>query len=61
MRRGREWYVGLPDISDELNAVAETSVSFPEDVCNRVKKNLTSFEKDHFSPKNVMPERLCSA
>ena len=44
MRRGREWYVGLPDINDELNAVAETSVSFPEDVCNRVKKNLTSFE-----------------
>ena len=26
-----------------------------------MKKNLTSFEKEHFSPKNVMPERLCSA
>ena len=44
-----------------MNAVAETSVSSPEDVCNRMKKNLTSFEKEHFSPKNVMPERLCSA
>ena len=51
----------LPNVSDELNAVAETSVSSPEDVCNRMKKNLTSFEKEHFSPKNVMPERLCSA
>ena len=54
----------LRNVSDELNAgisVAETSVSTPEDVCNRIKKNLTSFEKGHFSPKNVMPERLCSA
>ena len=54
----------LPHVSDELNAgvsVAETSVSTSEDVCNRIKKNLTSFEKEHFSPKNVMPERLCSA
>ena len=51
----------LPNVSDELNAVAETSVSVPEDVCNRMKKNLTSFEKEHFSPKNVMPEGLCSA
>ena len=25
------------------------------------KKNLTSFEKEHFCPKNVMPERLCYA
>ena len=53
----------LPNVSDELNAgvsVAETSVSTPEHVCNRIKKNLTSFEKEHFSPKNVMPERLCS-
>ena len=49
------------NFSSELNAVAETSVSSPEDVCNRMKKNLTSFEKEHFSPKNVMPERLCSA
>ena len=31
------------------------------DVCNRIKKNLTGFEREHFSPKNVMPERLCSA
>ena len=54
----------LPNVSDELSAdvsVAEASVSTPEDVCNRIKKNLTSFEKEHFSPKNVMPERLCSA
>ena len=54
----------LHNVSDELNAgvsVAETSVSTSEDVCNRIKKNLTSFEKEHFSPKNVMPERLCSA
>ena len=50
----------LNNASDELNAVAETSVSSPEDVCNRIKKNLTSFEKEHFSVKNVMPERLCS-
>ena len=34
----------LPNVSDELNnAVAETSVSSPEDVCDRIKKNLTSF------------------
>ena len=35
----------LPNVSDELNAgvsVAETSVSTPEDVCNRIKKNLTT-------------------
>ena len=51
----------MPNVSDELNAVAETSVSSPEDVCNRIRKNLTSFKKEHFSPKNVMPERLCSA
>ena len=51
----------LPNVSDELNAVAETSVSVPEDVCNRMRKNLTSFEKEHFSPKNVMPEGLFSA
>ena len=44
----------LPNVSDELNAVAETSVSSPEDVCNRLKKNLPSFEKEHFSPKNVI-------
>ena len=50
----------LPNVSDELNAVAETSVSSPEDVCNRMKKYLTTFEKEHFSPKNVMPDRLCS-
>ena len=50
----------LPNVSDELNAVAETSVSSPEDVYNRMKKYLTSFEKEHFSPKNVMPDRLCS-
>ena len=33
----------LPNVSDELNAVTETPVSFPEDVCDRMKKNLTSF------------------
>ena len=28
----------LPNVSNELNAVAETSVSSPENVCNRMKK-----------------------
>ena len=45
----------LPNVGNESNAVAETSVSSPENVCNRMKKNLTSFEKNIFSPKNVMP------
>ena len=27
----------LPNVSDEFNAVAETSVSSPEDVCKRIK------------------------
>ena len=29
----------LPNVSNELNAVAETSVSSPENVCNRMKKS----------------------
>ena len=56
--------VDLLNVDDTTNAgasVSEVSVSAPEDVCNRIKKNLTDFEKEHFSPKNVMPERLCSA
>ena len=28
----------LPNVSNESNAVAETSVSSPENVCNRMKK-----------------------
>ena len=54
----------LRKVDEVLNAgasVSEAYVSTPEDVCNRIKKNLTGFEKEHFSPKNVMPERLCSA
>ena len=35
-------------------------VSFPV-IRTPLKKNLTSFEKEHFCPKNVMPERLCFA
>ena len=45
----------LPNVGDVSNAsvfVAEASVSTPEDVCNRTKKNLTGLEKEHFSPKN---------
>ena len=45
----------LLNVSNESNAVGETSVSSPENVCNRMKKSLTSFKQDHFSPKNVMP------
>ena len=29
----------------------KASVSTPEDVCNRIKKNLTGLEKEHFSPR----------
>ena len=49
----------LPNVDDVSNAgvfLAEASVSTPEDVCNRIKKNLIGFEKDT-SPKSVMPER----
>ena len=28
----------LPNVSNELNAVAKTSLSSPENVCNRMKK-----------------------
>ena len=39
------------DVSLACVSVAEASVSTPEDVCNRIKKNLTGFEKDtSFSP-----------
>ena len=44
----------LPNVDDESNtgvSVPEASVSTPEDVCNRVKKNLTGFEKDIFLPR----------
>ena len=51
----------VDDVSNGCASVSEASVSTLEDVCNRIKKNLTCFEKEHFSPKNVMPERLCSA
>ena len=51
----------VDDVSNAGASVPEASVSTLEDVCNRIKKNLTGFEKEHFSPKNVMPERLCSA
>ena len=53
----------LPNVDDVSNAsasVSEVSVSTPENVCNRIKKNLAGFEVEHFSPKNVMRERLCS-
>ena len=49
----------LPNVDDVSNAgvsVTEASVSTPEDVCNRIKKNLIGFEKDTFLP-SVMPER----
>ena len=54
----------LPNVDDVSNAgvsVPEACVSTPEDVYNRIKKKLTGVEKEHLSPKNVMPERLCSA
>ena len=51
----------VDDVSNAGAPVSEASVSTPEDVWNRIKKNLTGFEKECFSSKNVMPERLCSA
>ena len=39
------------DVSLACVSVAEASVSTPEDVCNRIKKNLTGFEKDTFLPR----------
>ena len=53
----------LPNVDDVSNAVAsvpKASVS-TSDVGNRIKKNLTGFEKEHFPPTNVMPKRLYSA
>ena len=44
----------FPNADDVLLAcvsVADASVSTPEDVCNRIKKNLTVFEKDTFLPR----------
>ena len=38
----------VDDVSLACVSVAEASVSSPEDVCNRIKKNLTGFEKDTF-------------
>ena len=49
----------LPNVNDVSNAggsVGEASVCTSEDACNRIKKHLIGFEKEHFSPKNVMPE-----
>ena len=43
-----------PNVDDESNAgasVPKASVSTPEDVRNRIKKNLTGLEKEHFSPR----------
>ena len=53
----------LPNVDDVSNAgasVAEASVSAPEDVFNRIKKNLTGFKKNTFLPRMSLPERLCS-
>ena len=44
----------LPNLDDVSNTgvpLPEASVSTPEDVCNRMKKNLTGFEKDTFLPR----------
>ena len=38
----------LPNVSNELNAVAETSVSSPENVCNRMKKTLLASRRNIF-------------
>ena len=49
----RQVMLDLPnvdDVSDASVSVAEASVSTLEDVCNRIKKNLTGFEKDTFLP-----------
>ena len=46
----------LPNVDDVSNAGAsapKASVSTPEDVCNRIKKNLTGLEKEHFSPRSA--------
>ena len=52
----------IGDVSSAGASAPVASVSTADDVYNRVKeKNLTAFKKKHFSPKNVMPERLCSA
>ena len=39
------------DVSLACLSVSEASVSTPEDGCNRIKKNLTGFEKDTFLPR----------
>ena len=49
------------DVSLACVSVAEASVSTPEDVCNRIKKNLTGFEKDTFLPLHVVRQRTLSA
>ena len=49
-----------PNVNDVSNAcvsVAEASVSTPDDSCNCINKKLSGLEKEHFSFKNVMPER----
>ena len=54
----------LPNADDASLAfvsVAEASVSTPEDVCNRIKKNLTGFEKDTFLPLHVVRQSTLSA
>ena len=44
-------FANADDVSNANVFVAEASVSTPEDVCNRIKKNLTGFEKDTFHPR----------
>ena len=44
-------------LSNACVSIAEASVSTPDDSCNCINKKLTHFEKEHFSSKNVMPER----
>ena len=56
--------IDMPNVNDVSNAgfsVHEVTLSTPEDACNRIKKTLTGFEKEHFPPNNVIPQRLCPA
>jgi len=49
------------DVSNACVSIAEASVSTPEDVCNRIKKNQTGFEKDTFLPLHVVRQSTLSA
>ena len=41
----------INDVSNACVSVAEASLCTPEDVCSRIKKNVTGFKKDTFLPR----------